>query len=150
MYLKMISNALCPTKKHYGYDKIPWRLVHTKERLVLSGAENYSREGLMLSINGLQYPIQQFFPRYDFTWRDSFARMMNIGKHSVSYRYQAFIYNNSDCHYEPNSCSRYCFVEPICRSQYWCRIFPLVLVNALTFHAYSGGCPFSISSDIRC
>ena len=28
------------------------------------------------------------------------------------------IYNNSDCHYEPNSCSRYYFVEPIYCSLY--------------------------------
>ena len=29
-----------------------------------------------------------------------------------------YIYNNSDCHYEPNSSSRYCFVEPVCYSLY--------------------------------
>ncbi|WP_317175255.1 GDP-mannose 4,6-dehydratase, partial [Parabacteroides distasonis] len=29
---------------------------------------------------------------------------MSIRKHSVDYKYQTFIYNNSDCHYKPNSC----------------------------------------------
>lgn len=28
-----------------------------------------------------------------------------------------FIYTNSGCHYTSNSCSRYCFVEPICCNQ---------------------------------
>ena len=40
-----------------------------------------------------------------------------LRKHSVNYRYWIFIYNNSDSHYEPNSCSRYYFVAPICCNQ---------------------------------
>ena len=38
----------------------------------------------------------------------------DIRKHSINYKFKTFIYNNSDCHYEPNSFSRYYFVEPIC------------------------------------
>ncbi len=33
-----------------------------------------------------------------------------FSKHSVNYRNQTFIYNNSDCHYEPYSSSRYEFI----------------------------------------
>ena len=53
------------------------------------------------------------------------------GKHSVDYKYQTFIYNNSDCHYKPNSCSRYSFVELICCSQHRFPDSSSCFVNAL-------------------
>ena len=61
-------------------------------------------------------------------------------KHSVNYKSPTFIYNNSDCHYKPNSCSRYYFVEPICCSQHCPLDFSSCFVNALSgccsFHLY--------------
>ena len=33
------------------------------------------------------------------------------GKHSINYKFQTFVYNNSGCHYELNSNSRYRFAE---------------------------------------
>ena len=62
------------------------------------------------------------------------------GKHSVNYRYQTFIYNNSDCHYKPNSSSRYCFVEPICCIRNQLSDSPYCFINTLSgcfsFHLF--------------
>ena len=69
-------------------------------------------------------------------------------KYSANYRYQTFIYNNSDCHYEPNSISRYCFVEPICYNLYQLQdsSFCLVSTHSGCFNFHLCGSRFKSSS----
>ena len=55
---------------------------------------------------------------------------------------------NSDCHYEPNSISRYCFVEPICYNLYQLQdsSFCLVSTHSGCFNFHLCGSRFKSSS----
>ena len=104
---RILQRAQATTLRQMASNQIHPTLLHHYSPMV-------DRTECMLTITLLPFHHLLQFPFHTISVQYHLHTSIILRKQSKNYRCWIFLYNNSDCHYKPNSCSRYCFVEPIC------------------------------------